>query len=497
MNSAPSGSRLHQDDERRHVDTRLQTADFGFSDNADNPRPTAWRTVIITTTPSVGSLTLNGAGVAPGQTVSATDIATGKLVFRPAANANGTPYASFTFQVQDDGGTANGGQNTDPTPNSYTFNVTSVNDEPSGANGQFQVDASGIRDAHPVDFGFSDVNDSPANSLQAVKITFTPSAVGGDHLRNNGADVGTGQFISVADLNAGHLVYTAPASGQHRDDHVPGAGRRRHGVNRRSRHRSVAQRAHDQRDTISTAWPNGIDFTVTTNEDTLVRLHAPTTSPAVTPSPMPRTTTSRRSSSPRIPMLGVLIVQRRRVVTAVQQFRSRRSTSPRAAWCSRRCRSTARPGTGTFTTIGFEIQDDGGTVPMHDTDTTPNTVTIGVRPVNDAPSSADAQVSTPEDNAYIFQPTDFPIADGNDSPANNLLAVRIAHAADGRHAVPQRHVLGIGAFVQRQRHHRPACSRSRRPPTPTAAPTPASPSRCRTTAARTSAARISTRRPTR
>ena len=36
-------------------------------------------------------------------------------MFTPAANANGAAYASFTFQVQDDGGTANGGVDLDPT----------------------------------------------------------------------------------------------------------------------------------------------------------------------------------------------------------------------------------------------------------------------------------------------------------------------------------------------------------------------------------------------
>ena len=44
------------------------------------------------------------------------DINGGKLMFTPAANANGAGYASFTFQVQDDGGTANGGVDLDPTP---------------------------------------------------------------------------------------------------------------------------------------------------------------------------------------------------------------------------------------------------------------------------------------------------------------------------------------------------------------------------------------------
>src|SRR5258707_11548367 len=33
----------------------------------------------------------------------------GKLVYTPLAGASGAAYASFTFQVEDDGGTANGG----------------------------------------------------------------------------------------------------------------------------------------------------------------------------------------------------------------------------------------------------------------------------------------------------------------------------------------------------------------------------------------------------
>lgn len=48
------------------------------------------------------------------------------LVYTPAANATGIGVASFTFQVQDDGGTANGGVDRDPTPNTITFNVTAV-----------------------------------------------------------------------------------------------------------------------------------------------------------------------------------------------------------------------------------------------------------------------------------------------------------------------------------------------------------------------------------
>ena len=47
----------------------------------------------------------------------------GLLAFTPAANANGTGYASFTFQVQDDGGVANSGTDTDLTAKTMTINV--------------------------------------------------------------------------------------------------------------------------------------------------------------------------------------------------------------------------------------------------------------------------------------------------------------------------------------------------------------------------------------
>ena len=62
--------------------------------------------------------------------MSAADIALGRLRFTPAADANGAPYTSFTFQVQDDGGSGGGGVDLDPIPNTITINVTPVNDTP-------------------------------------------------------------------------------------------------------------------------------------------------------------------------------------------------------------------------------------------------------------------------------------------------------------------------------------------------------------------------------
>ena len=108
-------------------------ADFGFTDPNDSPA-NALSAVTITTVPGAGSLTLSGVAVTAGQSISVANINSGNLKFTPAANANGAGYASFTFQVQDNGGTANGGVDLDASANTMTVDVTAVNDAPAGTN---------------------------------------------------------------------------------------------------------------------------------------------------------------------------------------------------------------------------------------------------------------------------------------------------------------------------------------------------------------------------
>ncbi|NUQ63376.1 MAG: tandem-95 repeat protein, partial [Pirellulales bacterium] len=109
-------------------------SDFGFTDPKDNGA-NALLSVKITTLPWAGTLALSESGssmeVTAGQPISVADLTAGNLVFTPALNANGTGYTNFTFQVQDDGGTANGGLDLDPTPKTMTVNVTPVNDAPA------------------------------------------------------------------------------------------------------------------------------------------------------------------------------------------------------------------------------------------------------------------------------------------------------------------------------------------------------------------------------
>ena len=105
----------------------LTVADFPFTDVDGD----GLKSVIITQLPGNGTLTLNGAAVTAPLTVSAAQLTLGQLVFKPAADASGSNYASLKFKVVDNGGTDFGGVDTDATPNTLTFNVTAVNDAPT------------------------------------------------------------------------------------------------------------------------------------------------------------------------------------------------------------------------------------------------------------------------------------------------------------------------------------------------------------------------------
>jgi CSLREA domain-containing protein len=99
--------------------------DFGFTDPNDSPANNLLA-VKITTLPSLGTLTNNNIAVNAGDSIPVANINGGLLKFTPVTDGNGTPYTTFTFQVQDDGG----GSDIDPTPNTMTINVTAVNDAP-------------------------------------------------------------------------------------------------------------------------------------------------------------------------------------------------------------------------------------------------------------------------------------------------------------------------------------------------------------------------------
>ncbi len=124
VNDAPSGVNVSRTINEDSAYT-FATTDLGFTDPVEG---NALLAVVLTTVPANGSILLNGVAVTAGNAITAADITAGLLRFVPIANANGAGYGNFTFQVCDDGGTSNGGINTDPSANSFTLNVTAVDD---------------------------------------------------------------------------------------------------------------------------------------------------------------------------------------------------------------------------------------------------------------------------------------------------------------------------------------------------------------------------------
>ena len=98
--------------------------DFNF---ADTDAGDTLASVQITQLESAGDLELDGTDVTLNQVVQKADIDAGRLVFAPAANANGTGYATFMFRVSD-------GDDESASAYTMTVDVNAVNDAPAVAN---------------------------------------------------------------------------------------------------------------------------------------------------------------------------------------------------------------------------------------------------------------------------------------------------------------------------------------------------------------------------
>ncbi len=117
-NDPPAGTDggMTIDEDSSHV---FAVSDFGFTDPDTGDALSAVR---VDTVPPAGTLQLNGVDVTAGQVIAAGDVPS--LVFTPAANGCGAPYATFAFSVADHDGVY------DPSANALTFDVTCVNNLP-------------------------------------------------------------------------------------------------------------------------------------------------------------------------------------------------------------------------------------------------------------------------------------------------------------------------------------------------------------------------------
>ena len=174
----------------------IAASDLGFSD-ADLGQTLSG--VRIVTTPTNGTLQLNGVAVAPNQLIPLAALNAGQLRFVPDANENGTPYGSFTFSVQDSAGGA------DPTPNTFAFNVTPVNDNPAA-----NPDAGSTTEDAPLV-----VNAANGVILSGASVPGRDSDVDGDSLTVTGVSFGPTVGTVGGSLNGANGALTLRADGSY------------------------------------------------------------------------------------------------------------------------------------------------------------------------------------------------------------------------------------------------------------------------------------------
>lgn len=105
--------------------TTFQTTDFTYSDGDSDP----FDGILIKSLETAGDLEYSSVDVVDETYYSTMT----NLIFKPVADANGTPYATFTHQVYDGTDYSTAG------PYTMTINITAVNDEPSFTKGADQT----------------------------------------------------------------------------------------------------------------------------------------------------------------------------------------------------------------------------------------------------------------------------------------------------------------------------------------------------------------------
>lgn len=198
VNDAPlaSDATFDMPEDRDHV---FALADFPFTD-ADGD---AFSAILVESLPAGGRLLLDGVEVAAGDSVSAADIAAGKLVFVPTADSSGND-AGFDFRLRDDGGTADGGVDLSVI-NSVAFRIAPVNDAPVGFDATATIEEDGAHIFASAEFPFTDVE---GDALLAIEIAALP---GVGSLTLDGQAVTVGQRVAMADIVAGKLRFTPDA----------------------------------------------------------------------------------------------------------------------------------------------------------------------------------------------------------------------------------------------------------------------------------------------
>ena len=177
---------------RKNTTKAFKLEDFGFkdADTADS-----LQSVVFTNLPTNGAITLNGADVAIGQTISIASINAGQLQYVPPSNATGAPYTNCDYKVSD------GTSQSSLTYTMYMY-VSDTNSIPTSDGALLTIARNTATTLKASDFSY---HDADGDSLSSVKIFSLPTA---GTLQLSGSNVTVNQIISVANINSGLLVYT-------------------------------------------------------------------------------------------------------------------------------------------------------------------------------------------------------------------------------------------------------------------------------------------------
>ncbi|WP_177224681.1 tandem-95 repeat protein [Variovorax sp. 770b2] len=403
VNDAPAGAdrtvALNED-----AAYTFSAADFPVTDANDTPA-NGLQSVIVATLPPAGQgvLRLNGAAVTAGQAIPAGSL--GQLTFTPAANLNGAGLGSFTFQVVDNGGIANGGQNTDLSPNTFSFNIAAVNDAPviapDTASGTEETPVTGNVLAND-----SDVDGDPLTVTQFVV---------------NGATFIAGQTATIAGvgtlaINANGSYTFTPAANY--NGAVPAVTYTvSDGTAAATSTLALTITAVNDApvNTLPTGWTTDEDTTVGITGLQINDVDAGASPMRVTLSVPAGSLTAASGSGVTVTGsgTGTLILEGTQAgINAYLASAARPNYVPVA--------NANGSVTLTMTTSDLGNTGTGGT--LTDTDT----ATIAITAVNDAPAGADRAVAINEDGTYTFSASDFPVTDAADTPANIPQSVVIA-----------------------------------------------------------------------
>ncbi|MEM8964820.1 MAG: Ig-like domain-containing protein [Bacteroidota bacterium] len=365
--------------------------------------------VEITTLPTNGTLFLdadNDGEVDGGETVSLNqDIATADLTdltFKPAANANGTGYTSFTFRVND--GTAYA-----TSSNTMTIDVTAVDDPPTASDKTLTTNEDTPVVIANTDLGYSDTE---GDDLAKITIDAIPTN-GTLFIDSNGdGEIGAGEAladndeVTKAQLDNNQLKFLPATNGN-----GTGYADFDFTVNDGTADAAASNTITFDVTAVNDA-PTAADKTLSGDEDVAVVMTTADLGYSDVDSDLLSKITITSTAT-----VGTLFLDDDGdgEVDAGEALVDNDEVTKAELDASKLKFISATNGNGTgYDNFSFRVND--GTTDA----TATNAITFDIAAVNDAPTASNSTVTTNEDTDYTYTATDFNYSDTESSALDHI-----------------------------------------------------------------------------